>query len=317
MVLRVRKEVNYAEVAEDDPKQRPKVPRIDNPAGAHRRPAATVDPDTKLENLDSKYANDLDARNRAIRSVVRTRSLPAPFLCFLERRRRRRRRTAVRVSLAMTTRAPDAFICFARRRRCGTPTRRNGSRSRASRGGSSARSSARRARPRQRLLPPRASAGRWPSTNASRSARRAALRARRATTSRTPSRWRRRRRPPCRRPPCLPREVVGAGVGASPVRRRTRRASREPRVLSRRGSPWSAPGATRRRRAGGPAARLIRKNRSAWSATTARYASLSDPSRQRFVFSALFPGSSLTHTPCTCTGRRLSRQLRPLRDPRC
>ena len=106
MVLRVRKEVNYAEVAEDDPKQRPKVPRIDNPAGAHRRPAATVDPDTKLENLDSKYANDLDARNRAIRSVVRTRSLPASCLRFLERRRRRRR-TAVRVSL-VTPRAPDA-----------------------------------------------------------------------------------------------------------------------------------------------------------------------------------------------------------------
>ena len=98
MVLRVRKEVNYAEVADSDPKQRlPKVPRIsDDSAGARRRAAATVDPDTKLENLDSKYANDLDARNRAISSVVRTRSLPAPFLCFLERRRRRRRRTAVR-----------------------------------------------------------------------------------------------------------------------------------------------------------------------------------------------------------------------------
>ena len=99
MVLRVRKEVNYAEVADSDPKQRlPKVPRIsDDSAGARRRAAATVDPDTKLENLDSKYASDLDARNRAIRSVVRTRSLPAPFLCFLERRRRRRRRrTAVR-----------------------------------------------------------------------------------------------------------------------------------------------------------------------------------------------------------------------------
>ena len=234
MVLRVRKEVNYAEVADDDPKQRlPKVPRIsDDSAGARRRAAATVDPDTKLENLDSKYANDLDARNRAIRSVVRTRSLPAPFLCFLERRRRRRRRTAVRVSLAMTTRAPDAFICFARRRRCGTPTRRNGSRSRASRGGSSARSSARRARPRQRLLPPRASAGRWPSTNASRSARRAALRARRATTSRTPSRPRRRRRPPC-----LPREVARAGVSASPARRGTRRLLREPRSSSRWASP--------------------------------------------------------------------------------
>ena len=110
MVLRPRREVNYAEfVADEDSKQRPsKVPRIDDSAGARRRAAATVDPDTKLENLDSKYANDLDARNRAIRSVVRTRSLPAPFLCFLERRRRRRRRTAVRVSLAMTTRAPDA-----------------------------------------------------------------------------------------------------------------------------------------------------------------------------------------------------------------
>ena len=110
MVLRPRREVNYAEfVADEDSKQRPsKVPRIDDSAGARRRAAATVDPDTMLENLDSKYANDLDARNRAIRSVVRTRSLPAPFLCFLERRRRRRRRTAVRVSLAMTTRAPDA-----------------------------------------------------------------------------------------------------------------------------------------------------------------------------------------------------------------
>ena len=97
MVLRVRKEVNYAEVADDDPKQRlPKVPRVsDDSAGARRRAAATVDPDTKLENLDSKYANDLDARNRAIRSVVRTRSLPASCPRFLERRRRRRR-TAVR-----------------------------------------------------------------------------------------------------------------------------------------------------------------------------------------------------------------------------
>jgi hypothetical protein len=109
MVLRVRKEVNYAEVADDDPKQRlPKVPRIsDDSAGARRRAAATVDPDTKLENLDSKYANDLDARNRAIRSVVRTRSLPASCPRFLERRRRRRR-TAVRVSL-VTPRAPDAY----------------------------------------------------------------------------------------------------------------------------------------------------------------------------------------------------------------
>jgi len=108
MVLRVRKEVNYAEVADDDPKQRlPKVPRIsDDSAGARRRAAATVDPDTKLENLDSKYANDLDARNRAIRSVVRTRSLPASCPRFLERRGRRRR-TAVRVSL-VTPRAPDA-----------------------------------------------------------------------------------------------------------------------------------------------------------------------------------------------------------------
>ena len=108
MVLRVRKEVNYAEVADDDPKQRlPKVPRIsDDSAGARRRAAATVDPDTKLENLDSKYANDLDARNRAIRSVVRTRSLPASCPRFLERRGRRRR-TAVRVSL-VAPRAPDA-----------------------------------------------------------------------------------------------------------------------------------------------------------------------------------------------------------------
>ena len=108
MVLRVRKEVNYAEVADDDPKQRLpyKVPRIDDPSGARRRAAATVDPDTKLENLDSKYANDLDARNRAIRSVVRTRSLPASCPRFLERRQRRRR-TAVRVSL-VTPRAPDA-----------------------------------------------------------------------------------------------------------------------------------------------------------------------------------------------------------------
>ena len=108
MVLRVRKEVNYAEVADDDPKQRLpyKVPRIDDPSGARRRAAATVDPDTKLENLDSKYANDLDARNRAIRSVVRTRSLPASCPRFLERRRCRRR-TAVRVSL-VTPRAPDA-----------------------------------------------------------------------------------------------------------------------------------------------------------------------------------------------------------------
>ena len=38
MVLRVRKEVNYAEVADDDPRQRPpKVPRVDNPADAPRR----------------------------------------------------------------------------------------------------------------------------------------------------------------------------------------------------------------------------------------------------------------------------------------
>ena len=126
MVLRVRKEVNYAEVADDDPKQRlPKVPRIDDPAGAHGRAAATVDPDTKLENLDSKYDNDDKARNRAIRFVVRTRSLPASYLRFLERRQRRRR-TAVRVSIT-TTRAPDAFIFFARRRRCGTGTPRNGS----------------------------------------------------------------------------------------------------------------------------------------------------------------------------------------------
>jgi hypothetical protein len=98
---------------------------IDEASGAHRRAAATIDPDTKLENLDSKYDNNLDARNRAIRSVVRTRSLPASYLRFLERRQRRRR-TAVRVSIA-TTRAPDAFIFFARRRRCGTGTPRNGS----------------------------------------------------------------------------------------------------------------------------------------------------------------------------------------------
>ena len=97
MVLRPRREVNYAEfVADEDSKQRPsKVPRIDNPAGARRRAATTVDPDTMLENLDSKYVNDLDARNRAISSVVRTRSLPASCPRFLERRRRRRR-TAVR-----------------------------------------------------------------------------------------------------------------------------------------------------------------------------------------------------------------------------
>lgn len=76
MVLRVRKEVNYAEVV-DEPKPRPaKFPRIDDPAGAHGRAAATVDPDTKLENLDSKYDNDEKARNRAIRFVVRTRSPP-------------------------------------------------------------------------------------------------------------------------------------------------------------------------------------------------------------------------------------------------
>jgi hypothetical protein len=108
MVLRVRKEMNYAEV-DDEPKPRPaKFPRIDDPAGAHGRAAATVDPDTKLENLDSKYDNDDKARNRAIRFVVRTRSLPASYLRFLERRQRRRR-TAVRVSIT-TTRAPDAFI---------------------------------------------------------------------------------------------------------------------------------------------------------------------------------------------------------------
>ena len=111
MVLRVRKEMNYAEV-DDEPKPRPaKFPRIDDPAGAHGRAAATVDPDTKLENLDSKYDNDEKARNRATHFAVRTRSLPASYLRFLERRQRRRR-TAVRVSLAMTTRAPDAILFF-------------------------------------------------------------------------------------------------------------------------------------------------------------------------------------------------------------
>ena len=230
MVLRVRKEVNYAEVV-DEPKPRPaKFPRIDDPAGAHGRAAATVDPDTKLDNLDSKYDNDEKARNRAIRFVVRTRSLPASYLRFLERRQRRRR-TAVRVSIA-ATRAPDAFIFFARRRRCGTTTSPPGSKRTRCSGARSARSGTRGARPRPRLRPPRASAGRWRITNPSASARRAPLRARRATTSRTPSRRRRRRRPPC-----LPREAAGAGVGASPVRRRIRRVSAGPRSLSRLASP--------------------------------------------------------------------------------
>jgi hypothetical protein len=229
MVLRVRKEMNYAEV-DDEPKPRPaKFPRIDDPAGAHGRAAATVDPDTKLENLDSKYDNDDKARNRAIRFVVRTRSLPASYLRFLERRQRRRR-TAVRVSIA-TTRAPDAFIFFARRRRCGTTTSPPGSKRTRCSGARSARSGTRGARPRPRLRLPRASAGRWRITNPSASARRAPLRARRATTSRTPSRRRRRRRPPC-----LPREAEGAGVSASPVRRRTRRLFRG-REVHRDGRP--------------------------------------------------------------------------------
>ena len=105
MVLRPRKDVNYAEL--DVPDQRSsRLRRLDDPAGAHCR-AATVDPDTELENLEWKYTSDLDARNRAIHSAVRTRSLPASSLRFLEPPRRRRR-TAVRVSLA-TTRAPDAY----------------------------------------------------------------------------------------------------------------------------------------------------------------------------------------------------------------
>jgi hypothetical protein len=153
MVLRPRREMNYAEV-DDEPKPRPaKFPRVDNnPAGAHGRAAATVDPDTKLENLDSKYDNDEKARNRATCFAVRTRSLPASYLRFLERRQRRRR-TAVRVSLAMTTRAPDAFIFFARRRRCGATTSRNGSKRTRCSGARSARSGTRGARLRPRLRP--------------------------------------------------------------------------------------------------------------------------------------------------------------------
>jgi hypothetical protein len=222
--------MNYADV-DDEPKPRPaKFPRIDDPAGAHGRAAATVDPDTKLENLDSKYDNDDKARNRAIRFVVRTRSLPASYLRFLERRQRRRR-TAVRASIA-TTRAPDAFIFFARRRRCGTTTSPPGSKRTRCSGARSARSGTRGARPRPRLRLPRASAGRWRITNPSASARRAPLRARRATTSPTPSRRRRRRRPSC-----LPREAAGAGVSASPVRRRTRRAVTRGREVHRAGRP--------------------------------------------------------------------------------
>ena len=75
MVLRVRNAVDYAEVADPKPS---KLPRLGEPAksAAQLSGAAAAGLGTTLDNLDSKYEKDPEARKRAIESEVRPKPVP-------------------------------------------------------------------------------------------------------------------------------------------------------------------------------------------------------------------------------------------------
>jgi len=64
-VLRVRKAVDYTDVADVPKPGPPKCPRVE-PANAQLSGAAATGPGTTLETLDSKYEKDPEARERAI-----------------------------------------------------------------------------------------------------------------------------------------------------------------------------------------------------------------------------------------------------------
>ena len=75
MVLRVRKAVDYTDVADVPKPGPPKFPRVE-PANAQLSGAAAAGPGTTLDTLDSKYEKEPDARERAIRLDVRRKSVP-------------------------------------------------------------------------------------------------------------------------------------------------------------------------------------------------------------------------------------------------
>ena len=75
MVLRVRKAVDYTDVADVPKPGPPKFPRVE-PANAQLSGAAATGPATTLDTLDSKYEKDPEARKRAIRLDVRRKPVP-------------------------------------------------------------------------------------------------------------------------------------------------------------------------------------------------------------------------------------------------
>ena len=75
MVLRVRKAVDYTDVADVPKPGPPKFPRVE-PANEQLSGAAATGRGTTLDTLDSKYEKEPDARERAIRLDVRRKSVP-------------------------------------------------------------------------------------------------------------------------------------------------------------------------------------------------------------------------------------------------
>ena len=105
MVLRVRKAVDYTDVADVPKPGPPKFPRVE-PANEQLSGAAATGPGTTLDTLDSKYEKDPEARERAIRLDVRQKNRPAMSQFLLEPNRGRRR-TAVRFRSRRDARSAD------------------------------------------------------------------------------------------------------------------------------------------------------------------------------------------------------------------